>query len=198
MRLPWRRGERASSLDLLVVGLGNPGPRVRAQPAQRRLDGRRRARAPARRVVAVEVQRPARRGSPRRPPRRAAQARDVHERVGTLGRGRGEVLQGRAGRRPRRPRRGRPRPRPAAGAQGRRPRRSQRPALDRAAPRHAGLSPPAHRRRPSRARRPALARGLRALGLRAARRRRGDRLARRRRDRDPRRRGARPDAGRFN
>jgi PTH1 family peptidyl-tRNA hydrolase len=25
MRLPWRRGESASSLDLLVVGLGNPG-----------------------------------------------------------------------------------------------------------------------------------------------------------------------------
>src|SRR2546423_1997186 len=25
MRRPWRRGERASSLDLLVVGLGNPG-----------------------------------------------------------------------------------------------------------------------------------------------------------------------------
>ena len=25
MRLPWRKGERASSLDLLVVGLGNPG-----------------------------------------------------------------------------------------------------------------------------------------------------------------------------
>jgi PTH1 family peptidyl-tRNA hydrolase len=25
MRLPWRREERASSLDLLVVGLGNPG-----------------------------------------------------------------------------------------------------------------------------------------------------------------------------
>ena len=25
MSLPWRRGERASSLDLLVVGLGNPG-----------------------------------------------------------------------------------------------------------------------------------------------------------------------------
>src|SRR5436190_6752949 len=25
MRLPWRRGERASSLDLLIVGLGNPG-----------------------------------------------------------------------------------------------------------------------------------------------------------------------------
>jgi PTH1 family peptidyl-tRNA hydrolase len=25
VRLPWRRGERASSLDLLVVGLGNPG-----------------------------------------------------------------------------------------------------------------------------------------------------------------------------
>jgi PTH1 family peptidyl-tRNA hydrolase len=25
MRLPWRRGDRASSLDLLVIGLGNPG-----------------------------------------------------------------------------------------------------------------------------------------------------------------------------
>ncbi len=25
MRLPWRRGEQTSSLDLLVVGLGNPG-----------------------------------------------------------------------------------------------------------------------------------------------------------------------------
>jgi peptidyl-tRNA hydrolase, PTH1 family len=25
VRLPWKRGERASSLDLLVVGLGNPG-----------------------------------------------------------------------------------------------------------------------------------------------------------------------------
>jgi peptidyl-tRNA hydrolase, PTH1 family len=25
VKLPWRRGERASSLDLLVVGLGNPG-----------------------------------------------------------------------------------------------------------------------------------------------------------------------------
>jgi peptidyl-tRNA hydrolase, PTH1 family len=25
LRLPWRRGERGSSLDLLVVGLGNPG-----------------------------------------------------------------------------------------------------------------------------------------------------------------------------
>jgi peptidyl-tRNA hydrolase, PTH1 family len=25
VRLPWRRGERGSSLDLLVVGLGNPG-----------------------------------------------------------------------------------------------------------------------------------------------------------------------------
>ncbi len=25
MRLPWRRGDRQSSLDLLVVGLGNPG-----------------------------------------------------------------------------------------------------------------------------------------------------------------------------
>jgi PTH1 family peptidyl-tRNA hydrolase len=30
MRLPWRRGDRASSLDLLVVGLGNPGRKYAA------------------------------------------------------------------------------------------------------------------------------------------------------------------------
>ena len=29
MHLPWRRGDRASSLDLLVVGLGNPGREYR-------------------------------------------------------------------------------------------------------------------------------------------------------------------------
>ena len=163
MRLPWRRGERASSLDLLVVGLGNPGSRVRAHAAQRRLDGRRGARAKARRFLARKVQRQARRATPRRPPGRAAQAGDVHERVGSLGRGRGEVLQGRAGCRARRARRGRLRPGTAPGAPGRRPRRTQRAALDRAASRHAGVSPPPHRRRPARARRPALARGLRPV-----------------------------------
>ena len=40
VRLPWRRGERASSLDLLVVGLGNPGREYARTPPQRRLDGR--------------------------------------------------------------------------------------------------------------------------------------------------------------
>ena len=92
-----------------------PGPRVRAQPPQRRLDGRRRARAPARRLVAREVLRPARRDPARRPQARAAEARDVHERVRPLGRRRGALLQARARRGARRPRRGRPRPRAPAG-----------------------------------------------------------------------------------
>ena len=64
-----------------------PGPRVRAQPPQPRLAGRRRARAAARRLLAREVQRPARRDQDRRPQGRPAQARDVHERLGTLGAG---------------------------------------------------------------------------------------------------------------
>ena len=79
------------------------------------------------------------------------------------------VLQARARRGPRRPRRGRPRHGPPAGAARRRPRGPQRPALDRAAPRHARLPAPARRRRPAGARRPAPARRLRARGLRAAR-----------------------------
>ena len=73
-------------------GLGNPGARVRADAAQRRLDGRRRARAAARRLVPVEVLRPARGGPARRPAGRAAQARDLHERVRALGRGRGAAF----------------------------------------------------------------------------------------------------------
>ena len=55
---------------------------VRGSPAQRRVHGRRGARAPRRGVVSLEVQRAARRGASRRCAGRAAQARDVHERVG--------------------------------------------------------------------------------------------------------------------
>ncbi len=55
----FRRGEPASTLDLLVAGLGNPGPRVRRDAAQRRLDGRRRARPAPRRLLALEVLGPA-------------------------------------------------------------------------------------------------------------------------------------------
>ena len=53
MRLPWRRGESASTLDLLVVGLGNPGREherdrhnvgwMVVDELARRLDGRWRA-----------------------------------------------------------------------------------------------------------------------------------------------------------
>ena len=186
---------QGSSLDLLVVGLGQPGPRVRAQPAQRRLPRRRRARAPARRLVALEVLRAARGDPARRPQGRAAEAGDVHERVGprrsarrraSSSSSRSEVLVvhdegdfdlGRLELKARR-----------------RPRRPQRAALDRAAPEDAGLPAAAHRRRPARARRPAPARRLRALRLRAARRRGDARRARRRRRRAARRRRHRAGA----
>ena len=78
---------------------------------------------------------------------------------------RGALLQARAGRDARRPRRGRSRARPAAGAPGGGLAGPQRAALDRAAPRHAGVPPPAGRRRPSGPRRSAPARRLRALGF---------------------------------
>ena len=70
-----------------------PWPRVRTQPAQRRLAGRRRARTPARRLVARQVRRPARGDPDRRAQGRAAEARDVHERVGKVGARRVGVLQ---------------------------------------------------------------------------------------------------------
>ena len=95
-----------------------PRPRVRAQPAQRRLAGRRRARAQARRLVARQVRRPAGRDPDRRPQGRAAEARDVHERLRPLRARRGELLQARPGLRPRRARRGRLRHGAAAGAAG--------------------------------------------------------------------------------
>ncbi len=104
------------------------------------------------------------------------EARALHERVGSLGRTGRALLQGSARAAARRPRRGRPRPRPLAGARRRRARRPQRAPLDRSAARHAGLPPPPHRGGQAGARRPPAACRLRALELRAARRRRGDRV----------------------
>ena len=65
-----------------------PGARVREDAAQRRMDGRGRAREAARRLVPLEVLRPAGGGPDRRPEGRAARARDLHERVRALRRAR--------------------------------------------------------------------------------------------------------------
>ncbi len=78
----------------------------------------------------------------------------------------------------------------------RRARRSQRPALDRVAPEDAGLPPAPRRRRPARSRRPASACGLRPRRLRAARRRRLARLERGAGGREARGRGHRARPGR--
>ena len=126
-----RRGDSASTLDLLVAGLGNPGreyadtrhntgflvvdelarrhggtfrSKFSGDLSELRIDGHR-----------VALLKP----------------RDVHERVRPLGPARGEVLQGRAGVAARRPRRGRSRAGTAAGAARRRPGGPQRPALGR-------------------------------------------------------------------
>ena len=139
-------------------------------------------------VVAGEVRRPARGDPPRRAPGRAARTGDVHERVGPVGetprRGSSRSSRTRSSSCTTRATSslGRLQARKGGGLGG-----PQRAALDRAAARNAGLPPAARRRRSSRSRRPPVARGLRPVGLRAARRRGVDRVARGRRDRDPRR-----------
>ena len=70
-----------------------PGPRARGRPPQRGLAGRRRAGAPSRRLLPLQVLRPARRDSRRRPEARAPEAGDVHEPLRQLARGRRALLQ---------------------------------------------------------------------------------------------------------
>ena len=125
-----------------------PRPRARGEPSQRRLDGRRRARAPPRRSFRGKYSASSpRRGSTTRG--RAAQAGDVHEPVGAVGRAGRALLQGRA-----RARCSSSTTRATSTSVGcrrgrRRPRRPQRPPLDRAAARHAGVPAAADRRRPA-------------------------------------------------
>ena len=89
MRLPWRRGERASSLDLLVVGLGNPGREYArnrhnvghmvVEELARRHGGSWRGKFNGRLAeVRIDAHRVA-----------LLAARDLHERVRPLGAGRG-------------------------------------------------------------------------------------------------------------
>ena len=80
MRL-FRRGERPRRSTCSSRGSATR-PGRRAEPPQRRLDGRRRDRTALRCLLQVEVQRPARRGSARATAARAPQARDLHERLG--------------------------------------------------------------------------------------------------------------------
>ena len=168
-----RRGDRASTLDLLVVGLGNPGrehQHDRHNAGWMVVDELTRQ---TRRLLPRQVLREARRDPRRRRQAGAAQARDVHEPLRPVARRRSPLLQGHAGADPRRPRRGRPRARPPAGAARRRPRRAQRASLPPPDARLGRLPPAPGRRRPAGARRPAAGRGLRALAVRARRGRRG-------------------------
>ena len=82
----FRRGESASTLDLLVVGLGNPGREHARDRHNMRLDGGRRAGAPPPRLVPLQVLGAVRRGPRRRAEARAAEAGDVHEPLRQLAR----------------------------------------------------------------------------------------------------------------
>jgi len=94
-------------------GSGTRGREYARKPAQRRLSRRRRALTQTRRQLAFEVLRAARRDPPRRAQGRAAEARDLHERVRARGERGGALLQARARRGARDSRRRRLRSRPA-------------------------------------------------------------------------------------
>ena len=197
MRLPWRRGERGSSLDLLVVGLGNPG---REYAGNRHNVGF---------MVADELAR--RHGATWRTKfsGRLADVRIDEHRVGLL---KPETYMNESGRSVQAAAAfyklepdavlvvhdesdlelGRLQARLGGGLAGHNGLRSVSQS-----PRHLRLPAPARRRRPARSRRPPFARRLRARGLRAARAARRPRRARGARRRDARRRRPRGDAARL-
>ncbi|MCO5567273.1 hypothetical protein L7F22_020963 [Adiantum nelumboides] len=146
-----------------------PGPRVRRDPAQRRLPRRRtpgdEGRRPVHLAQALELRR--RTGTPGRPPGDTGQAADVHERLRRAGGRSGQLLLGARGGGRRRARRPRPRVRrDPAQARWRRG-RAQRPALDQPLARDEGLPAGPVRHRPSAG--PAGPRRLRAQALRRGR-----------------------------
>ena len=158
----FRRGERASTLDLLVVGLGNPG---RKHARDRHNVGF---------MVVDELAR--RHGGSFRGKfsGHIAEIRIDGRRLGLL---KPDTYMNDSGRSvqpavafykapletpARRPRRGRPRRRPPPGASRRRPRGSQRAPLDRRPAREPGVPPAARRCRPAGPRRPARRGRLRA------------------------------------
>ncbi len=193
---PSRPNGRGTSLDLLVVGLGNPGREYAGNrhnvgwlvvdELARRHDASWRAKFDGR---LAEIRIDGHKVALLKP---ETYMNDSGRSVQAAA----QVLQGRTPHHPRRPRRGRPRARPAAGAAGRGARRAQRAALDRQAPRHARVPAPQGRCRATWPRRPAAARRLRALRLRTARGRRPARRRSGRRGRDARRRRARSGAAR--
>ena len=134
MRLPGVEATRPRRSICSSSGLGNPGREYERPPSQRRLEGRRRARPAARRLV-PEGKFSGRIAEVRldEPSARAAQARDVHERLGPLGAAATRFYKLEPDALARRPRRVRPRVRSPTGPPRRRPRRPQRPALDRGA-----------------------------------------------------------------
>ena len=153
MRL-FGRGERASTLDLLVVGLGNPG-REHARDRHnagwmvvdelaRRHDGSFRSKFSGQ-LAEVRL------GDLRLG---AAEARDLHEPLGQLARRRSALLQGAARLDRGRARRRRSRPGPTAGPARWRARGPQRAQVDQAGARLGRLPAHARRGRPPGPRRP--------------------------------------------